>query len=125
MQIDWDHDDRPTWAVIVDFTTECAWDHLDRRRLADELTGTRIARDAKVSAGELPLDATARLRLKAEDFERAARTAVMVTETAAARLGTPLAAVACRSASAHRRSFRRGLLGGPLRTGARDWRDDG
>jgi len=115
--MDWEQDDRPTWAVVVDFTTGCPWDHLDRRRLADEVTATRIARDARVSAGTRPLDALVHLRLKSEDAERAARAAVMVTETAAARLAIPLAAVACRSATPQRRSLRRGLPGRPLRTG--------
>lgn len=118
MHIDWDHDDRPTWEVLIDFATDCAWDHLDRARMADELEVTGIARHAAISAAALSLDVTARLRLKAEDSERAAEAGVEVMETAAARLGIPLRAVTCRSAVAPHRSFRRGLTGGPLRTSA-------
>lgn len=119
MHIDWDHDVRPSWEVAIDFSTESAWDPLDRARLADEIEGTGLARQAAVSTGANPLDLEARLRLKAEDSERAATAGVAVTETAAARLGIPLKAVACRSAVARRRSFRRGLPGGPLRSSAK------
>lgn len=119
MHIDWEHDDRPTWEVMVDFVTGCAWDHLDRARLADEIVGTGIARHAAVSAAAPSLNIAARLRLKAEDAEHAAAAGVQVTETAAARLGLPLKAVTCRSAVARQRSFRRGLTGGLLRTSAR------
>jgi len=100
MHIDWDHDDRPTWEVTVDFFADCAWDHLDRVRLADEIEGTGLARRAAVSTTAMPLGLTARLRVKAENPGRAATAGVTATEIAAARLGIPLKAVTCRSAVA-------------------------
>lgn len=115
MHIDWHHDERPAWEVVVSFATGCAWDHLDRTRLAEELSAAGAARHATVSAAAQPLAYIAHLRLKAEDSVQAATTGVELTDAAAARLGIPLMAVTCESVVACRRSSQRGLA---RRTGA-------
>lgn len=116
MHSDGDRDDGPLWDVVVEVPTACPWDRHDRERLAGELAVVGVAGGVDVLAA--PTGCTVRLRLRAHDARSAAWAGIAVTERAGRRLGLPLQAVLRRSAQSSRgRSFRRGLPGGPLRSG--------
>lgn len=111
-----DRVDGPLWDVVVEVPTACPWDRHDRERLAGELAVVAAVGAAEVLAP--PTGCTVRLRLRAHDARSAAWAGVAATERAGRRLGLPLQAVlrpTLQSSSGG--SFRRGLPGGPLRSG--------
>jgi len=114
-----DGGNRQLWDVVVEVAGTCAWDRHDRERLAGELAVI----DANVAADVLaaPTGCTVRLGVLGDDARSAAWAAIALTGPGGRRLGLRLETVLRHAVrSSWGRSFRRGLLGRPLRSADRD-----
>lgn len=90
MYVDWDHDPRPAWDIVLGCRTAVTWDELDRARLAKELNAIKKVRHAAVAADTGNTACRIRMRMKADSGAEAVECAVVIVESASRDLGVVL-----------------------------------